>query len=344
MKTLFDSTQIRNLKLSNRLFRSATWDGLVDSNGALNDEIYAIYEELAKGGTGTIITGLTDVSESDTALTGNMRLFDGAPVADYKKLTQLVHEYDCNILPQINLNYFAALNETGDLVKKDIDDLSQQDITQIIELFKQAAVRAIEAEFDGVQIHMAFNWLLNRSFNPKYNHRADEYGGTPQKRTKLAVDVLKAIRTALPDTFITAKVGFYSTLDDEDAISQYVCLCDALASNGIDAIEISCNYHIIGIAEAHEESSFLPLAERVSSMVNIPLILVGRNRHPDAMETILNRGIVDYFSLSRALIREPELPNIWQSGYYRTAKCISCDQCFKTQGKRCIFNVQGEGV
>ena len=70
---MFENIQLNHLQIKNRLFRSAAWDGLAASDGSLNEEIYAIYEELASGGVGLIVTGLTDVSPYDWALSGNMK-------------------------------------------------------------------------------------------------------------------------------------------------------------------------------------------------------------------------------------------------------------------------------
>lgn len=338
MKTLFDKTEIDHLKFKNRLFRSATWDGLAAEDGTLTEEIYSIYEELAKGGGGTIITGLTDISEYDQALLGNMRLYSDLHIESYRKLTELCHHYDCNIIPQINLNYYVSSASNGAFYRKDIDNLTEKDITHIIELFCGAAERALKAGFDGIQIHAAFNWLLNRSFNPAFNHRTDEYGGNMKKRCRLVVEVLKAIRHSFPDIFIAAKVGFYSDFADIQAIEQYVSVCKELADNGISAIEISCNNHLVGQTDAEKEAEFLPLAKVISENVKVPLILVGRNRHLENMEDILKNTPISYFSMCRSLIREPDLPNRWESGDIKPAKCISCDSCFQMYAKRCVFN------
>ena len=61
MKTLFDAVEMNNLHLKNRLVRSATWEGLADIHGNIDENTYEIYRELAKGGVGAIITGFTSV-------------------------------------------------------------------------------------------------------------------------------------------------------------------------------------------------------------------------------------------------------------------------------------------
>lgn len=207
VKTIFDATELNNLKLKNRLFRSATWDGLVNADGTLPDEVYAIHQELAQGGFGVIITGLTDVSGSDHALEGNMRLHDDELIPDYKQLTDLVHQYDCKIITQINLHRFKKKDTNGKLVEVAVNDLSEEDIQDVIRLFTDAAIRAKKSGFDGVQIHIAYGWLLNRFINPNFNHRIDKYGGSAKNRARIHVEILNSIRDAVPDIHITTKIG-----------------------------------------------------------------------------------------------------------------------------------------
>ena len=83
MKTIFDNTEIKNLKLKNRLFRSATWEALVDENGHFDEEIYNIYDELSAGGVGCIISGFTSISDSDRYFGGMARLSNDGLIAEH---------------------------------------------------------------------------------------------------------------------------------------------------------------------------------------------------------------------------------------------------------------------
>ena len=335
VKTMFDKTEITNLKLKNRLFRSATWEGLANPDGTLTDEVYKIYEALADGGVGTIITGLTDVSPYDWALTGNMRICSDTLIPDYKKLTDIVRARDCNILAQLNMNHYVR-EEKRD-VKVDINDLTINDIQAVIELFVQAALRAEKAGFSGVQIHLAYGWLLNRIINPQYNRRIDEYGGTVQNRARIVVEILKAIKAAIPNLHITAKFSFYDNKDGNIEINDCVEICRLLTDNGIHSIEV-LGGHSPKENNPKYESCYLDLAQAVKCKVNIPIILTGGNHDIDNMERLLNETDIEYFAMSRPLIREPDLPNRWLNGDRTKAKCISCSKCYQTHGKRCIFN------
>ena len=335
MKTIFEQTEINNLKLKNRLFRSATWDGLVKPDGTLTEEIYTIHRELAEGGVGAIVTGLTDVSPYDWALVGNMRLCSDTLIPDYKHLTDIVKSHDCRILAQLNMNNYIRAEKR--LTKVDINDLTHEDIKDIINLFMQSAIRAEKAGFDGVQIHLAYGWILNRFINPTHNNRNDEYGGTPSNRARIIIEILKAIKQATPNLHIGTKFSFYDNADSSVAIDDCVAICGLLSDNGIDSIEV-LGSHSPKENDPTQEACFLDLALAVKQKINTPVILTGNNHDIKNMEHLLNETGIGYFALSRPLIREPDLPKKWHSGDTAKAKCISCSKCYSTYGKRCIFN------
>ena len=85
MKNIFDAIEMKNLKLKNRLIRSATWEGIAKLDGSIDNETYKIYSELAKGGVGAIITGFTSVAIDDFYFGGMMRLADDRLISQYKK-------------------------------------------------------------------------------------------------------------------------------------------------------------------------------------------------------------------------------------------------------------------
>lgn len=335
MKRIFEHTELHNLKLKNRLFRSATWDGLAKPDGTLTEEIYNIYRELAEGGVGTIVTGLTDVSPYDLALGGNMRLCSDTLISDYKRLTDIAKAQDCRILIQINMDNYIRAEKC--LVKIDINDLTHEDIKDIVNLFTQAAIRAEKAGFDGVQIHLAYGWLLNRFINPIYNSRSDEYGGTAESRARIVIEILTAIKEATPTLHISTKFSFYDNEDGSTEVTDCVEICKLLSANGIDSIEV-LGSHSPKENNPKYEACYLDLALAVKQKIDTPVILTGGNHDIQNMERMLHETEIEYFAMSRPLIREPDLPNRWLNGDSAKAKCISCSKCYQTHGKRCIFN------
>lgn len=98
MKTIFEQTELPHITMKNRLIRSATWENLTNADGTLPEELMSIYEELAKGGVGAIITGLMDISSDSNALYGNMCLNRDELIPTYQELTERVHRHACPII------------------------------------------------------------------------------------------------------------------------------------------------------------------------------------------------------------------------------------------------------
>ena len=325
MKTIFDKTAIKNLELKNRLFRSATWEALADNSGHFDEEIYHIYDELAAGGVGCIISGFTSVYDDDHYFGGMARLSNDGLIPEHKRLVDTVHAHNVPIIAQLAM---------GEYKDKEIDELTSADIADIRKLFIKAADRAVQAGYDGVQIHAAHGFLLSRYISPAHNH----WTRTPET---LIIDIAKAIRANHPQLHITMKINssdfMYGGLDENGAMR--ICLACAPY---LDSIEVSGNGTSVGgikagVNEAYFEKFALALADKV----DIPVILVGGHRSIEHMNKALNDGSIEYLSLSRPLIREPDLINRWQNGECSPAKCVSCNMCYRTPGHKCIFRLRG---
>ena len=87
-----------------------------------------------------------------------------------------------------------------------------------------------------------------------------------------------------------------------------------------------------------KESYYWKYAAQIAEEVKVPIILVGGNRSLALMNEILEKTKIQYFSLSRPFIREPNLINRWAGEDKSRAKCISCNKCFNPKGIECIFN------
>ncbi len=324
MKTIFDKTEIKNLQLKNRLFRSATWEALADENGHFDEEIYRIYDQLAAGGVGCIISGFTSVSDNDRYFGGMARLSNDGLIPEHKRLTDIIHAHDVPIIVQLAL---------GEYQNKEISELTDSDIDTIREMFIKAADRAVLAGYDGVQIHAAHGFFLSRYISPAHNRRAN-----PEQ---LIIDIAKAIRANHPDLHITMKINssdfMYGGLDEND--SMRICLACAPY---LDSIEVSGNGTSVGgIKAGVNEAYFKRFALDLAGKVDIPVILVGGHRSIDNMNAVLNEGKIEYLSLSRPLIREPDLIERWQRGECSPAKCVSCNMCYRTPAHKCIFRLRG---
>ena len=337
MKKIFEEIELKNLTARNRMVRSATWEGIANTDGSITEKSYAIYQELARGGVGTIITGFTSVALHDYYFDGMMRLCDDALIPQYQKLVQTIHDEGCPVITQLALGaYYRKVN--GRYLQVEPDDMTEEEIHLVIQQFIDAAIRAEKAGFDGVQIHAAHYFFLSRFISPAVNHRPDIYGGTTEKRSRILLEILKGVRETTHSLHITVKINSsdftFGGLDEEECLT----ICKLLDQAGIDSIEVSGNGTSVSGIKAHvNEGYFVSPAAKIAEEVSCPVIVVGGCRSLDTMEAVLNQTKIEMISLSRPLLREPDLPNKMEADPTTVSKCISCNRCYSSPSHRCIF-------
>lgn len=337
MKHVFEPVKMNHIEMKNRLVRSATWEGIANPDGSITEESYEIYVELAKGGVGAIITGFTSVALHDYYFGGMMRLSDNALIPQYQKLVDVIHKEGCPVITQLALGaYYRDVH--GKYMQVEPDDMSVEEIRFVVQQFIDAAVRAEKAGFDGVQIHAAHFFFLSRFISPAVNHRTDKYGGSTENRSRIIIEIMNGIRAAAPTLHITIKINSsdftYGGLDEKDSLA----ICQLLDQAGIDSIEVSGNGTSVGGIKAHKnEGYFASFAAKVAEEVSCPVIVVGGFRALDTMENVLNQTKIELISLSRPLLREPDLPNKMKADSTAISKCVSCNACYSSPSHKCIF-------
>lgn len=366
MKKLFEQTSILNMNLKNRFFRGALWEMLADEKGHMTPELFNVYEELAKGGVGTILTGYAYVTENEQPNPNMMGIYDDSFIEEYKQLTDMVHAHGSNIIMQIvyggsqtSLNPpspviwgpSAVKNEFSAITPK---EMTQDDLNQLVQAFADAALRVKKAGFDGVEFHGAHGYLLSQFLSPYFNRRTDSYGGSIKNRARIIFEVYAAVRKTVGEDFpILIKLNSADYAEEGLTTDESLFVARELARLGINAIEVSGGNESfpsvinnnLGPARRKvalskdNESYFKDYATELASSVDIPVILIGGNRHLDVMENLLNNHQISYFSLARPLTAEPDLINKWITNTTTTSKCVSCNACYRTPGKRCILNI-----
>ena len=292
------------------------------------------YHELAKGGVGAIITGITSVSPHDAYLDGIVQFYDDKFIEQHRKFTDMIHEHDCKIFMQTAMvdSVFYIDNE---LYRVPINNLTTEHINEFINLFRDAAIRAKSAGYDGIQLHVAHGFFLSKFISPMHNDRNDEYGGSPE--------ALDEIRDAVgKDYCVIAKINGDDFTDGGLSINDCIAACKIMKDHGVDAIEISGNYTSREARAGANEGYFQKYAVSVKERVDIPIILVGGHRSIENMNNILFKTDIELLSMSRALVREPDIINRWKSGDIKPSACIGCNACYRTPGHKCIFVLRGK--
>jgi len=351
---LFSEGRIGDLRLPNRLVRSATWDPIILIRRSMIDEVLEIYRNLAAGGVGLIITGGLNVyRDSDldrSEQPGKIYTYHDLRVDGIEKLANTVHTQsgDCKVFAQLEDGYINAgpSDFPSPYRPEPLRALSVGEINNIVAAFVAGIVDMKEAGFDGVQLHAAHGGLLSTFLSPYTNRRQDEYGGSVRNRIRIVRDIVEESRARVGDFPIIIKLNGTDYLPGGIDLDNLPSLAEEVVQAGIDAIEISggmweclarpeseLGFRPVPSPESHtrikspsKQSYFLAYASQLD--IGIPVILVGGNRNVERLEGILDHGHADFIAMSRPLIREPDLPNRWHEGRgSQLADCVSCNSC-----------------
>ena len=357
---LFESANLCGLTLANRFVRSATWEGMATEDGRVTPRLIDTLVALAHGGVGLIITGHLYVAKIGQASLLQTGIYDDSLVDGLKTMTDAVHAAGGKIVAQLaHAGHFAfekaidgaplAVSAFDGLAKTPRTELSIEAIAELTNQFAAAAKRAKTAGFDGIQLHSGHGYLLSQFLSPWFNRRTDSYGGTVENRTRVHVETIRAIREAVGNDFpLLIKMNCEDFSEGGLTVAESIEAAKRMVEAGLDAIEISGGILTSGkfspsrpnINTPEKEAYFQDAAREFRKAVDVPLILVGGIRSPQVAESLLASGTADYFSMSRPLIREPDLVNRWESGDMSPARCISDNLCFRPgmlgQGISCL--------
>ena len=347
MTLLFTPNRIGSLLIPNRIVRSATAERMADGEGCPFPQLKELYQELARGGVGLIITGHMYVHPAGKAHAEMTGIYKDELIPDLAKLAEAVHDLNGRIVVQIN---HAGMNAKAEVVPeafapsaieapflaRPAREITPQEIDTAIQAYADAARRCQEAGFDGVQIHAAHGYLISQFLSPFVNRRTDEWGGTSEKRMRFLREVCAAIRGQVGDEYpVLIKLGMMDGVEGGLSAEDGAQVVAALVEMGIDALEISGgiggekNLNVRkGIRSEAEEAYFLPLARQARPRTQLPILLVGGFRSRSVMEQVLADGDADFISLCRPLISEPDLPNQFKFGLKGKSRCLSANNCW----------------
>jgi 2,4-dienoyl-CoA reductase-like NADH-dependent reductase (Old Yellow Enzyme family) len=348
MSYLFEPAKIGSMELRNRFVRSATWEAMATSEGAVTPRLIDTIAALARGGVGLIISGHAYVRPEGQAGPLQMNAAGDEMIQGLRQLAAAAHDHGAKMVLQMaHAGYFAAQNLTGrppfavsagvKLDEVPRRELTPDDIHEVVRAFAAAAARAKAAGFDGVQLHSAHGYLFNQFLSPLFNRRTDAYGGSLSYRVRVHLETIRAVRQAVgADYPVLIKLNGRDFAEGGLELGESVEAAALMEQAGLDAVELSSGmtkFSRFGAARTKISSQAKEAYNREEARffkrrLKIPLILVGGIRSLPVAERLVADGICDFISMSRPLIREPGLVNRWQSGDRRKAACTSDNLCF----------------
>jgi len=309
--------------IKNRIVIPPMTEAAALENGAVSqDELR--YFDIHTGGVGMFIIPTMNVSDDGKGFEGEPSVADDKFMPGLKKLASTVKQNGTKAILQIfhagrmsnskilrgvqpvSASAVAALRPNAETPR----ELTEPEIEQIIEDFGQATRRAIQAGFDGIELHGANTYLMQQFFSPHSNRRTDKWGGNLENRMRFPLEVIKSVHAAVEkytdDKFI---VGYRISPEEIEEpgirLDDTLKFIDVLADQPIDYLHVSMGY--AWRTSLNDKSDDEPIILKVKKVVNdrLPLISVGSIEKPADAEKIVDSGI-DFAAIGRESIRDPK--------------------------------------
>ena len=330
----FTSFKLGTYTIKNRIIRSATNDHLGNRDGSVSDAEIEMYDILAQGDIGTIITGHISVSPDLNLRADEVQLCIGDDkfIEGLRRIPETIHRYESIAIAQISMAGPKGLRPF------DFNDLSTDELEEIRDWFIAATKRAQQAGFDGVQVHIAHWYLLQAIVNIDLNRRADKYGGSKENCLRLPLEIIEGIRKECGNGFIVmVKLNAHNSLADENDQELLNYYASKLSQAGVDLVEISGSD--FNRKDRKSELYYLEEAKKLKEAhPDITLALVGGIFSEETIDKALE--VTEFASLSRTLLTQPDFIKKLKAGELLKSRCIHCNKCFEifaTKYERCVF-------
>jgi 2,4-dienoyl-CoA reductase-like NADH-dependent reductase (Old Yellow Enzyme family) len=352
---------IGKVELRNRFVFQPHFTALGGIDGMPSDAHAAYHEERARGGVGLIVFESQAIHPSGKMSRRFVDAWDPKIIPYHRKVTDAVHAHGAKIFGQLTHGGHTSLEQPAHILwaptqmpepssHVNTKAIDEDDIAAVIEGFATSARNLVEAGFDGIEIKIAHDGLLRSFASPFFNRRTDTYGGTFEKRMRLSIEVMEAIKTATgPDIPLGVRlcVNEFTTFGyDTDYGLQ---MAEHLQASGLvdyfnsDAGSFSSYWMEIPPAAVAAED-FRKINKELKAVARVPVIAFGRMNSPQIAEEVLKAGEADLIGMARQLIADPWTAEKTRRGRADLVRrCISCnDGCLHQVGQekaiRCIQN------
>jgi 2,4-dienoyl-CoA reductase-like NADH-dependent reductase (Old Yellow Enzyme family)/thioredoxin reductase len=360
IKYLFEPFEIKGRHLKNRIVMPGLASFLIEDDGSITDKAVEHYRGRAAGGPAMVIVEACAVSAEGIVSPHQARIFDDRFIEGLSRISRVMKAEGA--LPAVQIHHggrqtssrvikrkpFAPSNLPCPTISGEVEPLSLEGIQDIIRKFGDAAVRAVQAGFELIEIHGAHGYLINQFISKFSNIREDAYGGDTTRRARFAVDVVKEIRKRVGQYFpISFKISAQEFVPGGLSVEESIEILKLLVAAGIDVVQVSAGNDAtpewICQPMFMDKACLAESAALIKKALRIPVMAVGRINDPLLADAIIRDGKADLVCIGRGLLADPEMPKKAQQGKLDDIRiCIACNTCmesiFRKGRVECLVN------
>ena len=340
LSNLFSPIEIGPMTSRNRLMMSAMSINFgVDDRCRVTDQLIEYLVARARGGVGMMLVGGGGVHPGGQELPDLPQMYRDDCIEPLREMVarvkphgplfgvQLMHGGRQSYLPE---KVAPSAIPAPAVVKGKVRALDLKGIAELVACFGDAARRCQAAGFDFIELHAAHGYLINQFLAPNSNIRTDEYGGSFENRIRFLFEIIEDIQAKTKNKLpIGIRINGNDYIKNGWELAEAVRLAPLLEKAGVVYLHVSGG--VYGSTELTIPSMYTPhgcfvhLAEAVKQEVCIPVITVGRIKHPDHADRIIQQGRADMVALGRSLLADPDYPRKAQNGQAAQIRpCVGC--------------------
>ncbi|MDO8121256.1 NADH:flavin oxidoreductase/NADH oxidase [Isoptericola sp. b490] len=328
MSVLFSPMTLRGTTTRNRVWVSPMCQ-YSSIDGHPTDWHLVHLGSFARGGAGLVMAEATAVSPEGRISPEDAGIWNDAQAADYRRITDFIRSQGA--VPAIQLAHAGRKASTrapwrgrgyvpveeggwptvGASAVGYADwpaprELTADELAAFPQVWADAARRSLDAGFEVIEVHAAHGYLLHQFLSPLTNRRTDAWGGDLAGRSRLLLDVVDAVRAALPDDVpLLVRLSATDWVDGGLSVDETARVARILADHGVDLVDVSSGGNSPAQQIAPSPGYQVPFATRIREESGLPVAAVGLITEPQQAEEVVATGRADAVFLARELLRDP---------------------------------------
>ena len=352
---LFRPLDLGFTTLANRVLMGSMHLGLEEEkNGYV--KLATFYGERAAGGVGLIVTGGISPNRQGWVYPFAARMSNKGHAHKHQIITDTVHQHQGKICMQIlhtGRYGYHPINVAPSALKSPITPfkpkaLSVRGIYSTIKDYANCAAMAQLAGYDGVEIMGSEGYLINQFLCERTNQRDDEWGGSFANRSRLALEIVRAVRQQVGEKFIMIfRLSMLDLVEGGSPWQEVVALGKLLEEAGVTIINTGIGWHesrVPTISTSVPRAAFTWITQRMKGELTVPLVTTNRINTPEIAESVLAQGHADMVSMARPFLADENFMRKAEQGKSQLINtCIACNQAcldhaFQKKRATCLVN------
>ena len=362
---LLTPAHIGPVEIKNRIVMPPMTTRTADAEGFVTDDSLAYYMARVRGGAGLITIEMASPEKAGRHRCHEVGIYDDRFTPGLTRLVGEIHRGGAKASIQLGhggghtrvdicgetpIAPSAIPHPVYETTFETIipQEMTKARIAQTTAAYVAAARRAQQAGFDCIEVHAAHGYLISQFHAPFENRRTDDYGGSLENRARFGLEVLRAVKAAVPNLGVIYRLSVEDFFPGGLPYSEGRQIAIWAAEAGADALHITAGHYrslpsaqIVLPPMSFPDATFLDFAADVKKHVTLPIIAVGRLGDPATAESAVADGKTDFIALGRTLIADPQ----WVEKVARgepIRRCLACNTCINEMrgGARigCVVN------